>query len=128
MTVTTPNGWAVVPDYGDPALGTLGAVAGRGNVRAGDVAAVLTAFCEDFAREVEPDNAELSVRVEEVAALRASERPSLPVSMASERATNPFLRTDAPAVVEWCRQQPGHPADRTARFAAVRSAKDAFRA
>ncbi|OJX93940.1 MAG: hypothetical protein BGO96_00290 [Micrococcales bacterium 73-15] len=54
MTVTTPNGWAVVPDYGDPALGTLGAVAGRGNVRAGDVAAVLTAFCEDFAREVEP--------------------------------------------------------------------------
>ncbi|MBA2078237.1 hydroxyacylglutathione hydrolase [Rhodanobacter sp. PCA2] len=81
-----------------------------------------------FAREVEPDNAELSVRVEEVAALRASERPSLPVSMASERATNPFLRTDAPAVVEWCRQQPGHPADRTARFAAVRSAKDAFRA
>ncbi|ROR97777.1 putative peptidoglycan binding protein [Salana multivorans] len=50
----TPNGWAVVPDYGDPALGTLDAVAGRGNVLAGDVAAVLGAFCADFAREVEP--------------------------------------------------------------------------
>lgn len=81
-----------------------------------------------FAREIEPDNAELSTRLREVAALRAQQHPSLPVSMASELATNPFLRTDASAVIDWCRRQPGHPADRTDRFAAVRAAKDAFRA
>lgn len=81
-----------------------------------------------FAREVEPDNAALSARVQEVAALRERRQPSLPVSMASELATNPFLRTDTAAVIEWCRRQPGHPVDRAARFAAVRSAKDTFRA
>jgi hydroxyacylglutathione hydrolase len=81
-----------------------------------------------FAREVEPDNADLSARVREVAALRAQQRPSLPVSMASELATNPFLRVDAPAVIDWCQRQAGHSADRTARFATVRAAKDAFRA
>lgn len=81
-----------------------------------------------FAREIEPGNAELSARLQEVDALRAQQRPSLPVSMSSELATNPFLRTDAPAVIDWCRRQAGHPADRTARFAAVRAAKDAFRA
>ncbi len=81
-----------------------------------------------FARTLEPDNAELSARLREVDALRAQQRPSLPVPMASELATNPFLRTDAPAVIDWCRRQPNHPADRTARFAAVRAAKDVFRA
>jgi hydroxyacylglutathione hydrolase len=80
-----------------------------------------------FAREVEPDNADLSARLREVDTLRARQHPSLPVSMASELATNPFLRTDAPAVVDWCLRQSGHPADRTARFATVRAAKDAFR-
>lgn len=81
-----------------------------------------------FAREIEPGNADLSARLEEVSALRARQQPSLPVSMASELASNPFLRTDAPAVIDWCRRQPGHPTDRAARFAAVRAAKDAFRA
>ena len=81
-----------------------------------------------FAREVEPDNADLSTRLREVDALRARQRPTLPVSMASELATNPFLRTDVPSVAGWCLRQPGHPADRTARFAAIRAAKDAFRA
>ncbi|MEW9570588.1 hydroxyacylglutathione hydrolase [Rhodanobacter sp. Si-c] len=81
-----------------------------------------------FARGIEPGNAELSARLREVAELRARQHPSLPVSMARELATNPFLRTDAPTVIDWCRQQAGHPTDRTARFAAVRAAKDAFRA
>ena len=81
-----------------------------------------------FAREVEPDNADLSARLREVDTLRARQHPSLPVSMASELATNPFLRTDAPAVVDWCRRQSGDPADRTTRFATVPAAKDAFRA
>lgn len=81
-----------------------------------------------FAREIEPRNAELSARLQEVAALRARQRPSLPVSLGSELATNPFLRTDTPAVIAWCRRLPVLPSDRTARFAAVRAAKDGFNA
>jgi hydroxyacylglutathione hydrolase len=81
-----------------------------------------------FAREIEPDNADLSARLREVASLRAQQRPSLPVSMASELAANPFLRTDTSAVIDWCRRQSAQSADRIARFAALRKAKDAFRA
>ena len=81
-----------------------------------------------FARTVEPGNARLAARLDEVAALRQQHRPSLPVSLASELASNPFLRIDAATVIDWCRHQPGNPADRIARFAAVRAAKDAFHA
>lgn len=81
-----------------------------------------------FAHLVEPHNGALSARREEVAALRGRQRPSLPVTMASELASNPFLRTDVPAVADWCERQAGHAVDRVARFAAMRSAKDAFRA
>ncbi|WP_426664129.1 hydroxyacylglutathione hydrolase [Rhodanobacter aciditrophus] len=81
-----------------------------------------------FAHEIEPDNADLSARLREVTALRAQQRPSLPVSMASELAANPFLRTDTSAVIDWCRRQSAESADRISRFAALRKAKDAFRA
>ena len=81
-----------------------------------------------FAREIEPDNLALSARQREVTALRERHRPSLPVTRGSELATNPFLRTDAPAVIDWCERQAGRALDRVARFATVRAAKDAFRA
>lgn len=81
-----------------------------------------------FALEIEPGNTALSQRMDAVAALRRQQQPSLPVSMASELATNPFLRTDTPAIVTWGRQLIPPPGDRVARFAAVRAAKDAFRA
>lgn len=87
-----------------------------------------TAANGHFAQEIEPGNAAVSARRQEVATLRQQQRPSLPVTMASELATNPFLRTDAPAVVDWCEREAGHNLDRVARFAAVRAAKDAFRA
>ena len=79
-----------------------------------------------FARTIEPANPELRQRLLEVAELRAQLRPTLPVALAGELATNPFLRVDADAVAEWCRRQ-GVGADRVARFAAVRAAKDGFR-
>ena len=79
-----------------------------------------------FARTVEPANAKLQQRLLEVAELRARLQPTLPVALASELATNPFLRVDADAVAEWCRRQ-GIGNDRVARFAAVREAKDGFR-
>ena len=81
-----------------------------------------------FAQAIEPHNAGLSKRVQEVAALRAQQRASVPVSLRRELDTNPFLRIDAPAVADWCRRQAGDSSDRIARFAAVRAAKDAFHA
>jgi hydroxyacylglutathione hydrolase len=86
-----------------------------------------TAANARFAITVEPDNPALHARMEEVAALRAADQPSLPSTMARERATNPFLRTDRPAVIEWCRRQGVDSDDRVARFAALRAAKDHFR-
>lgn len=79
-----------------------------------------------FANTIEPDNAALQVRLREVAALRAQSLPTLPVSLADELATNPFLRVDTDAVGDWCWMQ-GAAEDRVARFAAVRAAKDGFR-
>jgi len=80
-----------------------------------------------FARTIEPANAELQQRLLEVAELRARLQPTLPVALASELATNPFLRVDADAVAEWSRRQ-GAGNDRVARFAAMREAKNEFRA
>jgi hydroxyacylglutathione hydrolase len=51
-----------------------------------------------FANAVEPGNAALQARIAEVRELRAHERPSLPSTIALERAHNPFLRGDMPAV------------------------------
>src|SRR5690554_2460306 len=51
-----------------------------------------------FARAVDSDNPALARRSEEVTALRDRSLPTLPVSLAAERACNPFLRVDAPAV------------------------------
>jgi hydroxyacylglutathione hydrolase len=79
-----------------------------------------------FASLVEPGNQQLHERVMEVATLRAGGRPTLPVSLAIELATNPFLRVDCDEVIRWCKhRQAGD--DRVARFTALREAKDAFR-
>lgn len=51
-----------------------------------------------FAREVEPENAALAARWSEIEALRAAGKPTLPTTIAGERATNPFLRTHSPAI------------------------------
>ncbi len=45
-----------------------------------------------FALSVDPDNAALKARVEEVHRLRAAGRPTVPSVLADERAANPFLR------------------------------------
>lgn len=51
-----------------------------------------------FALTIEPGNADLKARAEEVAALRAKGVPTLPTTMAAEKATNPFLRAGEPSV------------------------------
>lgn len=51
-----------------------------------------TASNAKFALSVEPDNPALKARAAEVQALRAAGKPTLPVKLGQERATNPFLR------------------------------------
>ncbi len=51
-----------------------------------------------FALTIEPENAALRKRVEEVAALRAAGKPTLPTRVDIELETNPFLRAQVPAV------------------------------
>lgn len=52
-----------------------------------------------FALAVEPDNPALRRRVAEVTARRSAGLPSVPSTLAEEKATNPFLRCAEPAVV-----------------------------
>lgn len=51
-----------------------------------------------FASTVEPDNPDIRQRIARVRALRADGRPSVPSTLAEEKATNPFLRCAQPAV------------------------------
>lgn len=80
-----------------------------------------------FARELDHANPALAHRITEVAQLRSEHRPTLPVPLECERQTNPFLRTDEPALVTWGLRRGIAAHDREARFAAVRAAKDNFR-
>jgi hydroxyacylglutathione hydrolase len=51
-----------------------------------------------FALTVDPGNAALRRRAEEVAQLREKSLPTLPSTIAGERATNPFLRPESPEI------------------------------
>jgi len=82
-----------------------------------------------FARFVDPQNVSLRERVEQVRALRQRGRPSLPTTIASECACNPFLRIDSTSVRQSVARHVGHDVDdRVGRFAALRRWKDGFTA
>ena len=49
-----------------------------------------------FALAVEPDNAALVSRAEEIDRLRKQGIPTVPTTIGLEKATNPFLRPDSP--------------------------------
>jgi hydroxyacylglutathione hydrolase len=80
-----------------------------------------------FARAVEPDNADLLAWHDDVARLRAADLPTLPTTLAHDRAVNPFLRWSEPAVIAAARRHaPGCASDPVGVFAAIRTWKDAF--
>ena len=82
-----------------------------------------------FARAVDPANDALRRRTEEAQAMRIAGRPTLPSALATELATNPFLRVDAPAIHAAVATRLGRePADRVETFAELRRWKDGFRA
>ena len=79
-----------------------------------------------FAHTIEPRNATLQARRRQVARLRAKNQPTLPVTLGSELASNPFLRVDAKPVMDWCQREHAIDNDRVACFTALRAAKDGF--
>lgn len=80
-----------------------------------------------FARTVDPENAALRRHAEEAQAMRDQSRPTLPSTIARERAGNPFLRVDAPAIRASVAARLGRdPLDRVDTFAELRRWKDGF--
>lgn len=78
-----------------------------------------------FARAVEPDNALLAERERKAKALRAQGKPTLPSTLGEERATNPFLRSREPAVIESANKYLGaRVSDPVKVFAAIREWKN----
>lgn len=76
-----------------------------------------------FALELDPANTTLQARSAQAAELRRQGRSTLPSTLAEERACNPFLRIDSPALTAALEGN-----DRVARFADLRRRKDGFKA
>src|SRR5262249_52245304 len=81
-----------------------------------------------FAAELEPGNRALTDKLRRVQGLRREGKPTVPSTIAEEKATNPFLRIDSPELAASVRARvPGVAAgDPVALFAAVRALKDRF--
>lgn len=77
-----------------------------------------------FALTVDAGNPALQARSREVDALRAQGAPTIPSTIAVERASNPFLRADRPELAAACGLAGAAPAD---VFGELRRRKDGFR-
>ena len=77
-----------------------------------------------FAVTVDPRNAALKSRLTEVEKTRAAGKPTVPSTMAEERATNPFLRADTLEIAEAVGMKGADPA---AVFTEIRERKNTFR-
>lgn len=81
-----------------------------------------------FALTVDPHNPALRERAATVHTLRAASKPTLPSNLALERATNPFLRCETPALHASIAKRLGRmPADRLETFTELRRWKDGYR-
>ena len=81
-----------------------------------------TASNARFAVSVDPDNADLRARADEITRLRAEGRPTVPMSLAGEKRANPFLRAPLLKASLGLAGAPDHEA-----FAEIRRRKDVFR-
>lgn len=76
-----------------------------------------------FALDIEPRNATLALRMRGVQQMRAEGRPTIPTTLAEERATNPFLRCEDSRLKRALGMQDANPVD---VFAELRARKDKF--
>lgn len=79
-----------------------------------------------FAAAVEPDNPAIRRRIASVDEKRRAGQPSVPSTLAEEKATNPFLRCDQPAVVAAAQGRDSAAKDAVGVFAAIRAWKNVF--
>lgn len=80
-----------------------------------------TAANAKFALHADPDNIELQLYASEIKQRRARGEPTVPMQLARELETNPFLRADTEGLRNrWGGSEPAE------TFAALRAAKDAF--
>jgi hydroxyacylglutathione hydrolase len=77
-----------------------------------------------FAVTVDPKNAALKTRLVAIEKTCAAGKPTLPTTIAEERATNPFLRADDPEIAKTIGMAGADPA---AIFTELRQRKNNFR-
>lgn len=75
----------------------------------------------EFALTIEPGNADIQKRFNEVTELRAKNLPTVPFRLTEELKTNPFLRTDQPHL-----QKLMHSHDPVETFAKIRQRRNQF--
>jgi hydroxyacylglutathione hydrolase len=76
-----------------------------------------------FAVTLEPGNADLRARLNEVETLRAEDRPTIPSTIGLERKTNPFLRHDSAEIRATLKMEKASDVE---VFAEIRRRKDNF--
>jgi hydroxyacylglutathione hydrolase len=77
-----------------------------------------------FAAHMEPDNAAVAAKAARVQ--RARGEATVPSTLAEEKATNPFMRVDSPAIIERVSSSLSGDRSPAAILGAVRAAKDKF--
>lgn len=77
----------------------------------------------EFAHHIEPNNAEVSARLEQAKKLVAEGKPTVPSTLAEEKRINPFLRAHCQALRDALQMEA---ADPIAVFAHLREMKDHF--
>jgi hydroxyacylglutathione hydrolase len=85
-----------------------------------------TAYNLPFALACEPDNADIQQRIAETRRLRAANLPTVPFTIALEKATNPYLRCTRPELIQTLRAQGLADTSELAVFTALREWRDHF--
>ena len=79
-----------------------------------------------FALACEPDNPDIRQRITETRLLRAASLPTLPSTIAQEKATNPFLRCAQPEIIQTLQRRGLTDTSELAVFTALREWRDHF--
>ncbi|HAA55661.1 MAG TPA: hydroxyacylglutathione hydrolase [Myxococcales bacterium] len=77
-----------------------------------------------FAAKVDPDNAIIQQKLDEVATLRAENKPTIPSTIGVEWQVNPFLRVEQPAIKQSAANTGADSSDPAAVFGAIRELKN----
>jgi hydroxyacylglutathione hydrolase len=85
-----------------------------------------TAYNMPFALACEPNNQDIQRRLAETMSLRKANRPTLPSTIAVEKATNPFLRCNSPELIQTLQARGLKDTSEIAVFTALRDWRDHF--